>query len=506
MNADSPGELGSSRADMGRETTRVQGADELDLTSPRHVHLVAIGGAGMSGIATLLAESGHRVSGSDAVDSPALERLRDLGVTTWVGHDATHVGELGRPDVVGASTAVAEDNPELLAAREAGVPVLRRTELLPALAAVRPLLSVAGTHGKTTTTSILVAALRGAGEDPSFLSGAPVAALGGAAAAWRSGPWLVLEADESDGSFLSGPRAGVVVTNVEPDHLEHWGGWEQLLDGFREVLSGADGPRVVCADDPVASDLGAEVGAVTYGTATGATHRIVDLALGADGSRFRLVGPGSDVAVALPLPGLHNALDAAGALALVAELGLDVAAAAAGLVDFGGVARRFERKGAVAGVTVVDDYAHLPTEVRAALAAGASGGWRRVVAVFQPHRYSRTQALWQEFGDAFADADLLVLTDVYPAGEAARAGVSGKLLVDSTLDRHPGRALAWMPSLDDVVAYLGSTLRSGDLLMTIGAGDVTTVGPRVLDALAARVPAVPRGSTPQALPGPGVSS
>lgn len=471
-------DLGGTPDDAGPD-----GPPALDLSSPRHVHLVAIGGAGMSGIATLLAQSGHRVSGSDAVDSPVLERLRAQGVTTWVGHDAAHVEALGRPDVVGISTAVRDDNPEVLAARARGIDVARRTRLLPALAVVRPLLSVAGTHGKTTTTSLLVAALRGAGEDPSFLTGAPVAALGGAAAAWRPGPWLVLEADESDGSFLSGPRAGAIVTNVEPDHLEHWGSWERLLDGFRRFLSETDGPLVVCADDPVAAELGAAVGAVTYGTGPGATHRLEDLVLGPDGSRFRLVGPAGVATVALPLPGLHNALDAAAALALVGELGLDVAAAAAGLVDFGGVARRFERKGTAAGVTVVDDYAHLPTEVRAALAAGASGGWGRVVAVFQPHRYSRTQALWEEFGDSFADADLLVLTDVYAAGEPPRDGVTGKLLVDATLDRHPHRPLAWMPTLDDVVGYLAGALRPGDLLMTVGAGDITTVGPRVLDRL-----------------------
>lgn len=470
----------TDRQEGGREPTVV------DLGTPRRVHLVAIGGAGMSGIATLLAESGHTVSGSDAVDSPVLQRLRSLGVTVWVGHDAAHVGVDGRPDVVGRSTAVTDDNPEVIAARTLGVDVVRRTGLLPALAAQRPLLSVAGTHGKTTTTALLVAALRGAGEDPSFLTGAPVAALGGVAAAWRPGPWLVLEADESDGSFLSGPRAAAIVTNVEPDHLEHWGGWEQLRAGFGEFLRGTHGPRVVCADDPVAAELGTETGAVSYGTATDATYRLVELELGAEGCRYDLVGPAGRTRVSLPLPGLHNALDSAAALTLVAEMGLDVDAAARGLVGFGGVARRFERKGSAAGVTVVDDYAHLPTEVRAALAAGASGNWTRVVAVFQPHRYSRTEALWEEFGDSFGDADLLVLTDVYPAGESPRPGVTGKLIVDATLDRHPTRALAWMPSLDDAVGYLTGVLRSGDLLMTIGAGDVTTLGPRVLDMLASR--------------------
>jgi UDP-N-acetylmuramate--alanine ligase len=454
----------------------------LDLTTPRSVHLVAVGGAGMSGIATLLAESGHRVTGSDAVDSPVLARLRDLGVTTWVGHDAAHVGDV---DAVCASTAVRDDNPELVAARGRGIPVLRRRDLLPALARIRPLVSVAGTHGKTTTTALLVAAMRAAGEDPAFLTGAPVAALGGAAA-WRPGRWLVLEADESDGSFLSGPRAAALVTNVEPDHLEFWGGWEQLQDGFRRFLAETDGPCLVCADDPGAAALGREVGAATYGETPEADHRLVDLVLGPDGSRFTLRSPDGDAPVRLPLPGRHNALDAAGALAVVAELGLDARAAAEGLAGFGGVARRFERRGEAGGVTVVDDYAHLPTEVRAALAAGRSGGWPRVVAVFQPHRYSRTAALWEDFGDAFDDADLLVLTDVYPAGEVPRPGVTGKLLVDAVLDRHPRRALAWMPSLDDAVAYLGTALRPGDLLMTVGAGDVTTVGDRVLALLQAR--------------------
>ncbi|HMR94996.1 MAG TPA: UDP-N-acetylmuramate--L-alanine ligase [Microthrixaceae bacterium] len=461
----------------------------LDLSVPRHIHIVAIGGAGMSGIATLLAQSGHTVTGSDVVDSPTLARLADLGVAVWVGHDPDRVAALDALDAVGISSAVGDDDPEVLAALRRGVPVLRRTALLPALAAREPLLSVAGTHGKTTTTSLLVAALRGAGEDPSFLTGAPVAALGGVAAAWRPGRHLVLEADESDGSFLSAPRVGAIVTNVEPDHLEFWGGWEELRSGFREFLSGTDGPRVVCADDPVAADLAAPLGAVTYGTAEGADHRVADLVLGATGCRFTLVGSarsdagGAGVSVELPLPGLHNALDAAAALALVDELGLDVAAAAAALADFDGVARRFERKGSAAGVTVVDDYAHLPTEVRAALAAGASGGYERVVAVFQPHRYSRTQALWEEFGTCFGDADLLVLTDIYPAGEEPRPGVTGRLLVDATLGVDPGRALAWMPTLDDVVEHLLDVLAPGDLLMTIGAGDVTTVGPRVLQRL-----------------------
>lgn len=453
----------------------------LDLTGEvRHVHVVAVGGAGMSGLATLLVGAGHTVTGSDAVASPVLDGLEEQGVRTWVGHDPSHVG--ADVDAVAASTAVAEDNPELVAARERGVPVLRRVDLLPSLAALKPLLSVAGTHGKTTTSSLLTQALRGAGEDPSFLIGAHVPSLG-AAAAWRPGRWLVLEADESDGSFLAGPRAGSIVTNVEPDHLEHWGGWDALRAGFREFLGGTDGPRVVCADDEGSAALGDEVGAASYGTSELADHRMTDVELGARGSSFTLRGPGGPVRVELAVPGLHNATNAAGALSLVAMLDLDVAAAAAALGEWTGVARRFDRRGEAGGVVVVDDYAHLPTEVRAALAAARSARPRRVVAVFQPHRYSRTQALWQDFGDAFGDADVLVLTDVYPAGEAPREGVDGRLLVHAVLDRHPWRRLAWMPTLDDVVAYLVKELRPGDLCMTVGAGDVRSVGDRVLAEL-----------------------
>jgi UDP-N-acetylmuramate--alanine ligase len=436
----------------------------------------------------VLVQAGHRVSGSDAADSPTLARLDGLGVRTAVGHAAAHVAGA---ELVVASTAVGDDNVELVEARRAGVPVLRRIDLLPALAARQPFVSVAGTHGKTTTSSLLAVAMRGAGEDPSYLVGAPVPALGGAAA-HRPGRFFVLEADESDGSFLAGPRAAALVTNVEPDHLEYWGGWEQLLDGFRSFLTGTDGPVVLCADDEVAAALAAEVGGATYGCSAGADWRIDDLHLRADGARFTLSGPSVDggrpvvVAVDLPVPGLHNVLDAAGALAVIGELGLDVAGAAAALAGYTGVARRFERRGSAAGVEVVDDYAHLPTEVRAALAAGRSGGWRRVVAVFQPHRYSRTEALWREFGRSFDDADLLVLTELYPAGEAPRPGVTGKLLVDAVLEHRPWRRVAWLPTLDDVVDYLATELRDGDLCLTVGAGDVTTVGDRVLERLRSR--------------------
>lgn len=454
-----------------------------DLSGPRRVHVVAAGGTGMSALATVLVEAGHRVTGSDAVDSAALRRLAELGVTTFVGHDATHVGDA---EFVVASTAVPTDNPEIVEARRRGLDVLRRLDLLPALARRQPFVSVSGTHGKTTTSALLAVALTGAGAAPSFLVGAPVASLG-TAAGFRDGQWFVLEADESDASFLAGPRAAAVVTNIEPDHLEFWGGWDELLAGFRTFLAETDGPCLVCADDPEARSLGASVGAASYGEAADATHRVAHLVLGPDRSTFDLLSAtGAAVHVDVPLAGRHNALNVAGALSVVRELGADVDAAAAALADFAGVARRFELVGSAAGVTVIDDYAHLPAEVAAVLAAGRSGGWDRVVAVFQPHRYSRTERHAAEFGPSFGDADVLVLCELYPAGEAPRPGVDGSLVLESVAAAGRNDIVVWRPTLDEVVGFLVDELRSGDLLLTIGAGDVTTVGPRVLEGLRGR--------------------
>jgi UDP-N-acetylmuramate--alanine ligase len=451
----------------------------FDLTVPRRVHVVAAGGAGMSGIATVLAQQGHRVTGSDLVDSPVLEELRRHGVSVTVGHDPSVLHDA---EAVVVSTAVPPDDPEVLEARRNGIPVLSRVELLPSFAAVQPFLSVSGTHGKTTTSSMLAAVLRGSGADPSFLIGARVPVLG-AAAGRGEGDWFVLEADESDGSFLAGPRAGAIVTNIEPDHLEFWGGWEHLKAGFARFLSETDGPRLVCADDPVAMEIGRACGAVSYGMAEHADHRIDNLLTGPDGSAFDLVSAGSVHRVTVAVPGVHNALNAAGALAMAIEVGVDAIDATRAMAGYSGVSRRFEVRGDARGVRIVDDYAHLPTEVRAALAAARSGNWRRVVAVFQPHRYSRTQALWQDFAGAFGDADVLVLTEIYPAGEPPRPGVTGRLLVDAVRSASSDARVEWRASLDEVVDFLEGELVEGDLCMSIGAGDVTTLADRLLPRL-----------------------
>ncbi len=455
----------------------------LDLTTPRRVHVVGVGGSGMGPIATILVAMGHTVSGSDLAASPRLDRLRSLGVTVHVGHAAEHVAGV---DVVVVSTAVASDNAEVVAARAAGIPVARRAEALAALCAVRRALAVSGTHGKTTTTAMLAVVLREAGLRPSFLVGAEVTGLG-ESATWDEGEWFVVEADESDGTFLELGADAVIVTSVEPDHLEHYGSFDALRDAFARFVVSAPGPKVVCVDDPVAAELPEVAGAgdcLTYGTAAAARYRIVDPELGGRRSAFTLEGDGERLGrIELGVPGLHNVSDAAAAAVAAMAIGVPFDAAVRGLGRFSGVARRFEWRGEAGGVTFVDSYDHLPTEVRAALAAARAGGWRRVVCVFQPHRYTRTAALAGEFASAFDEADVLAVTDVYAAGQQPLPGVTGKLIVDAVLDARPHRRVAWLPGRPELLAWLRSELRPGDLCLTLGAGDLTTVPDQVLAML-----------------------
>lgn len=455
--------------------------DDVDLSRPRRIHVVGIGGAGMSAIADVLASMGHQVSGSDLKDSAGLERLRARGITVAVGHDAANVDE--GVELVAISTAIPERNPEVAAARERGLDVLSRARILAAIAATRRTVAVAGTHGKTTTSSMLALVLVEAGLSPSFIIGGDVNEIG-TGAVWGSGDLFVIEADESDGTFLELPRTAAVVTNVEPDHLEFWGGFEPLLDGFEQFLVGTDGPTVVCADDELAARLGERAGSVTYGTAATADYRMRDLRGDRSGSTFGFEARGELLGeIHLPVAGAHNARNAAAAVATAMELGAPFEAGRAAMARFAGVARRFQFRGEQAGVVFVDDYAHLPTEVRAALGAARDGAWRRIVCVFQPHRYSRTASLWPTFADAFDGADLLVVTDIYASGEAPRPGISGKLVADAVLDAHPWRRLAYLPHRADLVAYLERELRPGDLCLTLGAGDLTTLPDEVLDRL-----------------------
>ena len=447
---------------------------ELDLTSPRRVHIVGIGGAGMSAIATVLARMGHRVTGSDLKESRGLERLRLLGVDAEVGHRAENVPS--DVDAVVVSTAIPDSNAEVRAAVERGLPVLRRADALRALATTHRTVAVAGSHGKTTSSSMLALILRAAGWRPSFIIGGDLNEVG-TNAAYDEGEWLVVEADESDGTFLElAPEAGIV-TNIEPDHLDHYGGFAGLTAAFDQFFAGIPGVRIACADDPIARRLAAaHPGATTYGFAEDATYRIVSYEGDRRGSRFAVDQNGRELgSIDLPVPGRHNAANATGATALALELGAPFEAAVDAMRGFGGVARRFQFRGEIDGVTLVDDYAHIPGEISAMIGAAREGGWGRVIVVFQPHRYTRTARLWRDFADAFTGADQVVLTDVYAANETPQPGVSGRLILGAVLDANPALPVVYLPRRADVVQHALRLARPGDVVLTLGAGDLTTV-------------------------------
>jgi UDP-N-acetylmuramate--alanine ligase len=454
-----------------------------DLSAPRRVHLIGVGGAGMSGLARLLLAGGHAVTGSDRQPSAALAALRALGADVWAGHDAAR---LGAPDLVAVSTAIRADNPELAEAHRRGLPVLRRARLLALLMEGRVGLAVSGTHGKTTTTAMATAILQEAGLDPSWAVGGDLKATGVNAGS-GAGPHFVAEADESDGSFLELAPTVAVVTNVEADHLDYWGDLEAVQDGFRRFLARlpADGTAVLCADDPGAGALApaAPCPVVTYGLGA-ADLTAVALVTTGDGAEFEVVAGGERLGpVRLTVPGRHMVQNALGAIAATRALGAPFAAAQAALARFTGAARRFHHRATVAGVTVVDDYAHHPTEVAASLATARLGGWARVVAVFQPHLYSRTRLFAAEFGRALAAADVVLVTDVYAAREEPEPGVDGALVVAAARAARPGLDCAYVPDRHDLAKHVAATMRPGDLVITLGAGDITTLADELVGLL-----------------------
>lgn len=456
------------------------------------VHFIAIGGAGMSGIARIMLRRGIPVSGSDARDSELLAQLGGMGAEVFVGHDAAHLGDA---DTVVVSTAIRDGNPELVAARERGLRVLHRSAALAALMAGRRAVAVAGTHGKTTTTSMLTVALQHAGADPSYCIGGQLVTTG-LGADEGTGDVFVAEADESDGSFLMYTPRIAVITNVEADHLDNYGGFEKVKENFARFVDRVEpgGTLVAGADDPVAMELAGrarERGLTvrTYGEAEGADLRVTGFTPRGLGSRFAIAGVGE---VALGVPGRHNALNATAVVAVAQALGLDDAAVRDGLAAFGGAMRRLERKGEAGGVEVFDSYAHHPTEVTADLEAtrdyarekgGPGEGGPRIIAVFQPHLYSRTRFFAAEFGAALGLADVAVVLDVYGAREDPEPGVTGKLVADAV---PPGTETVYAPVRDDVPGIVASLARPGDLAITLGAGDVTALGPPILERLAAR--------------------
>ncbi len=457
-------------------------------------HFVAIGGAGMSVVAELMLAQGVTVSGSDRVDSPVLAHLAGLGATVHVGHDAAHVAGA---DLVVVSTAIKADNPEVVAAREQGIEVIHRSQALARAAAGQDFVAVAGAHGKTTTSAMLALALADLGADPSYAIGAGLRGRGSGGRVGGGGAF-VAEADESDGSFLAYHPRVAVVTNIEPDHLDHYGSREAVHQAFVDFASRIvpGGLLVACTDDPGAADLATRVHAVGtrvlgYGTATapgpGEHVQIRVLELGAAGSRAELVvteasGRRSDpVELVLAVPGEHNLRNATAAWCAGRELGVDPAALARALGTFTGTARRFEDRGSAGGVRVVDDYAHHPTEVAALLAtARRAAGGGRVLVLFQPHLFSRTETFAADFAQALSAADEVVLTAIYPAREEPRPGITSALVAD----RLPGAR--YLPDHEAAAHAVADLARPGDLVLTVGAGDVTALAPVILARIEAR--------------------
>jgi UDP-N-acetylmuramate--alanine ligase len=446
-----------------------------DLSGHRRVHVIAAGGSGMSAVATVLAGMGHTVTGSDAADSAYLRHLAGLGVHVRVGH---HPELAVAADLVVRSTAVPDDDPEVVAARAAGRTVWRRADMLAAICGRSRTVAVSGTHGKTTTSSMLAVTLGAAGWHPSMVIGGEIAGIGPGAAWDPAGEWLVVEADESDGTFVELGAEAVIVTSVEADHLEFYGGMDGLRSAFERFVAEPAGPAVICADDPGAAALVAarDRPSVTYGTASASDVRVSGIELVRMGAAFDVAhADGRQGRVVLQVPGRHNVLNAAGVIAAATAMGVGWQEAIQGVGTYRGVGRRFEDRGEVAGISFVDGYDHLPTEVSAAIATARSGGWGRVVAVFQPHRYSRTESLWADFADAFVEADVVVVTGIYAAGETPRPGVSGRLIHDAVAATHSDTALHYAEDLDTAAALVAGLLREGDLCLTLGAGDITTL-------------------------------
>lgn len=451
----------------------------FDLRQPRHVHVVAVGGYAMSAIARYLQQLGHTVSGCDITDAPILATLASEGIDVELGHDPAHIVRAQqRVDALSVATAVPRDLPELLSAAERGIPVLSRGETMRLIAATRPKVAVvSGTHGKTSTSAMLTSILRAADLHPSFFVGGTITDLGTNAGYDPKGDWLVVEGDESDHSFLDFPREAALVTNIEADHLDRWGDdVANLVAGFETFIDTAARPSVLCIDDPVVAGLAASrPRAVTYGYAPAAQVRARDYVPTASGSSVTIDHAGAQIEIELLLRGRDMAQNAVGAFALATDLGVAPLDAAAALARFSGVARRFQFRGTFNGADCFDDYAHTATEVRTTLARAREGGWARVVAVFQPHRYTRISRHAAEFGDAFDAADLVVVTALDPAFEDPIEGVSDQLVVQAIRDRRPEFPVVSIPDWDDLATVPWDHGRPGDCIVTLGCGSITRV-------------------------------
>lgn len=457
---------------------------DLSLPLPSDItaaHFIGIGGSGMSGLAGMFLDRGIRVSGSDRSDSSTMRALAARGADVHVGHDAANLPD--EVDAVVFTGAIWPENPEYLLAKERGVPVIHRSQALHWLVGGRRLVSVAGAHGKTTSTGMIVTALRATGADPTFVNGGVIASLG-VSSGTGSDDLFVIEADESDGSFLLYDTAVALITNVDPDHLDHWGSREAFYDGFVRFADAASQAVVISSDDLGAREVAASLthdNVVSFGTSPDADVRIDDIVTEGPVS-FTIHHRGQTVSGALAVPGAHNAINAAGAVAVLLTLGYELEPALRAVEEFGGTVRRFELHGVRAGVAVYDDYAHHPTEVDAALSAARTVvGEGRIIALHQPHTYSRTQAMYREFAEILESrADQTVVLDVYGAREDPVPGVTGALVSGAFVDQDRVRFVAdWQQAAE----YAASIAQPGDYVITLGCGDVYRIIPQVLDAL-----------------------
>jgi len=444
------------------------------------IHFIGIGGIGMSGIAEVLANLGYRVQGSDASDNPNVKRLREKGIACFIGHRAENLGDAG---VVVVSTAIRRDNAELVAAREARIPVVRRAEMLAELMRLKTCVAIAGTHGKTTTTSLVATLLDKGGLDPTVINGGIINAYG-TNARLGGGDWMVVEADESDGTFLKLPADVAIITNIDPEHLDHFGTFDAIKKAFRSLVDNLPfyGFAVMCIDHPTVQELVGQIEdrrVITYGENPQADVRLKDVNLEGGICRFDVVirdrksGRVTELPrMVLPMPGHHNALNATAAIAVAFELGVPVDVIREGLGGFGGVKRRFTRTGEWNGVTIFDDYGHHPVEIAAVLRAARASTKGQVIAVVQPHRYTRLNSLFAEFATCFNDADTVIVADTYSAGEAPIAGADRDGLV-AGIKAHGHRHVLPLEGPEMLARHVAAVARPGDYVIFLGAGNIT---------------------------------